>query len=207
MTGATPRGMVEAVDSDAITTGTGDQGESALFSGERLPKDDDLFEVLGTIDELASWLGLIKAALRSRLESGPRDLPRVADQIEAIQRDLQRIAAERATSPRSPLYAGLDPVGPEDVARLEGWQRAAAGSIRIPAGFAIPGATRLGAAADIARTVCRRLERRYVAAARRAAPERLAADVALRYLNRLSDYLFVVARRCDAEAPPGARQP
>ncbi len=191
------------VDPDALTTGTGDGGESGLYSGERLPKDDELFEVLGTVDELAAWLGLIKAELRRRPEpGGGRDCP-IVHQIEAIQSDLQRIAAEQATSRQSPLYARLDPVGAADLARLEGWQRAAARTVRLPEAFVIPGATRLGAAVDIARTVCRRLERRYVAHARRVCPERLAADFALRYLNRLSDYLFLVARSCEREAARG----
>ena len=67
-------------------------------------------------------------------------------------------------------------------------------SIPLPAGFIVPGVTRLGASIDIARTVCRRLERRFVAWMRKSAPDGLGSSVALRYLNRLSDYLFVLAR-------------
>ena len=179
---------------DAVTTGTGDQGESGLYSGERLPKDDELFEVLGTLDELASWLGLVKASLRHGLESGFQDSFPVPDHIERIQNDLYRIGAEAATSRGSPLFATLDPVGPADLERLEGWEKAVMKSIPLPQGFIVPGVTRLGAAVDIARTVCRRLERRFVAWLRRAAPDGLARSVPLKYLNRLSDYLFVVAR-------------
>lgn len=181
------------MDFDAVTTGTGDQGESGLYSGERLPKDDALFEVLGTIDELDSWLGLVKASLRRGLESGCSDRFPIPDQIEAIQRDLTRIAAEAATSRQSPLHATLDRVGSADVERLEGWEQAVVKSIPPPAGFVVPGATRLGATIDIARTVCRRLERRFVAHARRTGGE--GSSPALSYLNRLSDYLFVVARQ------------
>jgi cob(I)alamin adenosyltransferase len=183
------------VNFEAVTTGTGDQGESGLYSGERLPKDDQLFEVLGTLDELNSWLGLIKASLRHGLQSGYQDGFPVPDHIEAIQHDLYRIAAEAATSRESPLYATLSPVGPQDLARLEGWERAVMKSIPLPSGFVVPGVTRLGATIDIARTVCRRLERGFVAWKRRVASEGLATCVALRYLNRLSDYLFVIARR------------
>jgi cob(I)alamin adenosyltransferase len=182
------------VEFDAVTTGTGDQGESGLYSGERLAKDDELFEVLGTLDELSSWLGLVKASLRHGLESGYQDSFAVPDHIEKIQNDLYRIGAEAATSRRSPLFATLDPVGPEDLARLEGWEKAVMKSIPLPNDFIVPGITRLGAAIDIARTVCRRLERRFVAWARRAAPGDPVVSVALRYLNRLSDYLFVAAR-------------
>ncbi len=185
------------MDFDAVTTGTGDGGESGLYSGERLPKDDELFEVLGTIDELTSWLGLIKASLRHGLESGYQDRFPIPDQIEAIQHDLYRIAAEAATSQGSPLHATLSLVGADDLARLEGWERAVIKSIPLPRGFVVPGVTRLGATLDIARTVCRRLERRFVALARRAPAA--ASRPALRYLNRLSDYLFVVARHYEKD--------
>ena len=183
------------MDFDAVTTRTGDQGESGLYSGERLPKDDELFEVLGTIDELSSWLGLIKASLRHGLESGYQDRFPVPDHIEAIQRDLYRIGAEAATTQGSELYATLSLVGPDDVARLEDWERGLIRSIPLPGDFIVPGATRLGATIDIARTVCRRLERRLVALARRerGGPCPVSGAV-LRYVNRLSDYLFVVAR-------------
>jgi len=67
-------------------------------------------------------------------------------------------------------------------------------SIPLPKDFIVPGVTRLGSTIDIARTVCRRLERRFVAWLRRTAPGSLAANAALKYLNRLSDHLFVLAR-------------
>ncbi len=182
------------VDFEAVTTGTGDQGESGLYSGERLPKDDELFEVLGCMDELNSWLGLIKASLRHGRESGFQDAFPVPDHLEQVQSNLYRIAAEAATSRDSPLYASLDPLGPGDLAKLEGLEKAVMKSIPLPAGFIVPGVTRLGASIDIARTVCRRLERRFVAWMRKSSPEGLGSSVALRYLNRLSDYLFVLAR-------------
>jgi cob(I)alamin adenosyltransferase len=182
------------VDFDAVTTRTGDQGESGLYSGERLPKDDELFEVLGTMDELSSWLGLIKASLRHGLESGYQDRFAVPDQLETIQNDLYRFAAEAATSKQSPLYATLNPLAPADLERLESWERAVMKTIPLPKGFIVPGVTRLGATIDIARTVCRRLERRMVAWSRSGPAGGPASSVALRYVNRLSDYLFVLAR-------------
>jgi cob(I)alamin adenosyltransferase len=182
------------VDFDAVTTRTGDQGESGLYSGERLPKDDELFEVMGTMDELNSWLGLVKASIRHGLESGYVDRFPVADQVETAQRNLYRIAAEIATSRESALYATLDRVSDRDLAELEEKEKAILKTIKLPAGFVTPGVTRLGASIDVARTVCRRLERRFVAYLRKTAPADLSASVSLRYLNRLSDYLFVLAR-------------
>ena len=143
---------------DSVTTGPGDSGDSGPFSGERLPKDDPLFDLLGCLDELASWLGLIKAAVRHGLEVGFQDRYAVDEQLERIQRHLHHIMAEAATSPASELYSGLPLVNEEDLRLLERYEADLMESVTIPEAFIVPGGTRLGATIDIARTVCRRAE-------------------------------------------------
>jgi cob(I)alamin adenosyltransferase len=180
---------------DSVTTGTGDSGDSGTFSGERLPKDDALFELLGGLDELASWLGLIKAAVRHGLEVGFQDRQAVDEQLERIQRHLHHIMAEAATSPDSELYRSLPLVSEEDLRLLERQEAAHMESVTIPEAFIVPGATRLGATIDIARTVCRRAERAFVRWTRAGGISgRPATELGLKYVNRLSDYLFVLAR-------------
>ena len=177
------------MDFDAVTTRAGDSGRSGAYSGEQLAKDDPLFEFLGTLDELNSWLGLIKAAVRHGLEVGFQDALSSDRHIDAVQRNLHRIAAQTATSPQSELYKALDPLTAADLSALEGQEKALISATKIDEDFIVPGGTRLGATIDIARTVCRRAERRYVTWLQgRDLP------IPLKYLNRLSDYLFVLAR-------------
>jgi cob(I)alamin adenosyltransferase len=183
---------------DSVTTGTGDSGDTGTFSGERLPKDDSLFDLLGSLDELASWLGLIKAAVRHGLEVGFQDRHPVDEQLERIQRHLHHIMAEAATSPESELYRSIPLVSEADLAHLERHEAANMETVTIPEEFVVPGATRLSATIDIARTVCRRAERAFVRWIRtNGIEDRPATAVGLKYVNRLSDYLFVLARTYD----------
>ena len=180
---------------DSVTTGTGDRGESGTYTGERLPKDDLLFELLGSLDELNSWLGLIKAAVRHGLEVGFQDKYSTDEELEAVQRCLHRISAEAATAPGSELYATLPLMSEAELDRLEQSEQAHMASVPMPNDFILPGGTRLGATIDIARTVCRRAERCFVRWLRAGGREgRTAVEISLRYLNRLSDFLFVLAR-------------
>jgi cob(I)alamin adenosyltransferase len=163
-----------------IYTKTGDAGETGLFGGGRAPKDDLRIEAYGTVDELNAFLGLAvrhctSADLKSRLER--------------VQGELFQVGADLAT----PLDAKTDYITRLDEApiqRLESeideWEAV------LPAltSFILPGGSQPGAVLHIARTVCRRAERRAVALAR---AETINPHI-IRYLNRLSDWLFVLAR-------------
>ena len=179
---------------DVVTTGTGDSGETGTYSGERLPKDHALFELLGAVDELNSWLGLIKAAIRHGLEVGFQDAYANEDMLDIVQTSLYRLMGVVATKPDSELYKTLAPLGPGDLGQLEEQEKLHLKGVQISEGFVNPGGTRLGASIDIARTVCRRSERRLVTWLKETRPGELADSWALKYLNRLSDYLFVLAR-------------
>ncbi|MBL8968133.1 MAG: cob(I)yrinic acid a,c-diamide adenosyltransferase [Spirochaetaceae bacterium] len=160
----------------SIVTKTGDEGLTSLWSGERVWKDDMRVEAYGTVDELSSFLGLARHSCAQ---------PETLSAIEAIQRDLVRVAAELASRGQpftKPLVAA-------DEERLT--KATEALEKRIPlTGFVLPGMTPGSAALDVARTVARRAERLVVALAR----EVEVGDPLRRYLNRLSDYLFMLAR-------------
>ena len=157
-------------------TRTGDDGTTGLLSDERVAKDDPRVEAYGTVDELSSFLGAARHAC---------SLAEVGSAIEEIQAILFRVAGELA-SPGIPFD---QPIGDQDEVFVA--QRTAALEERIPLrGFVLPGTTPGSAALDVARTVARRSERRIVSLAREAD-----VSVPLRnFMNRLSDYLFMLAR-------------
>ncbi len=159
-----------------IVTKTGDDGLTGLWSGERVRKDDLRVEAYGTIDELDSVLGEAKHWIKRK------DCRKI---VEEIQKDLYRVAGQLAT--RSGNFAS--PVTDEDEQRLGAFVDRYEAEIPLT-GFVIPGSNVQSAKLDIARTVCRRAERRIVALA-------WDADVPSplrRYVNRLSDLLFMLAR-------------
>jgi cob(I)alamin adenosyltransferase len=163
-----------------IVTKTGDEGLTSLWSGERVWKDDLRVEAYGTLDELSSALGLARHAAR---------LPEVLEAIERIQRDLVRAGGELAS--RGQAFSS--PILPEDE---EGITRLVEElELRVPlSGFVLPGMTEASAGLDLARTIARRAERRIVALARDAE----VGEPLRRYVNRLSDLLFMLARAEEA---------
>ncbi|HEY8849028.1 MAG TPA: cob(I)yrinic acid a,c-diamide adenosyltransferase [Thermoanaerobaculia bacterium] len=155
-----------------IYTRTGDSGETSLFGGSRVAKNDPRIEAYGTIDELNSTVGVARASW----PSSPID-----KQLGAIQSDLFDIGAHLA-APGNDRFAGVEP------RRIEELERAIdAMESELPplTSFIIPGGSLAAAQLHVARTVCRRAERRVVA---------LEDTATVAYLNRLSDYLFVAAR-------------
>ena len=168
-----------------ITTRTGDAGDTGLGDGARVPKDSARIHALGDIDELNSALGLVLA----------EELPEAvrAALLEA-QHDLFDLGGELSI-PRHKLLRE------EQVARLE--QALEAWNADLPAlkEFILPGGSRAAAAAHLARTTCRRAERSVVALAR--AETAGVTSEARRYLNRLSDLLFVAGRVLNRHAGRG----
>lgn len=169
-----------------IYTRTGDAGQTSLFDQTRISKADPRVDAYGEIDELNAWLGFVRA---SGLDD---DLDQAVVQI---QRDLFALGAQLADpadrlSDRVTKAALAD----DDVARLESlidWLETELPPLRR---FILAGGSAPGAALHVARTVCRRAERRMVALAPPVAP------VLIRYVNRLSDLLFVLARAVNRRA-------
>lgn len=172
-----------------IYTKKGDDGSTGLLYGTRVSKADPAAEAYGTVDETVADLGVARALAKEPL--------RVL--LLQLQRDLFVVGADLATNPaqRSKLEPGVSLVTPEMAERLEGEIDAAVERHPLPNEFIVPGATPASAALDVARATCRRAERRAVAL-RESGSE--VNPEALRYLNRLSDLLFVLAR---AEAGEG----
>ena len=169
-----------------IYTRTGDAGETSLFDGTRVKKHDGRVDAYGEVDETNAWIGLARA---SRLDA---DLD--ADLVR-IQRDLFALGAQLA-DPADKIAARVTKatIGDADVARLEGVIDRLETGLPPLRRFILAGGTPSGAALHVARTVCRRAERRMVALQPPVDP------VLLRYVNRLSDLLFVLARAVNHRA-------
>jgi cob(I)alamin adenosyltransferase len=166
-----------------IYTRKGDGGETSLLYGVRVAKSDARCEAYGTIDEAVSTLGLARSLCR----------PEVKDILLALQRDLFMVGTELATPPEhyAELAAKGKTVKPEMVHRLEGLIDDFETRVEMPREFIIPGACASSAALDVARTVVRRAERRIVALKE---VGQLVNEEVLKYLNRLSDLIFTLAR-------------
>ena len=172
-----------------IYTRTGDAGLTALGSGERVPKHSLRIAAYGTVDEANAFIGA------ARLEVG-KTHPDVDAMLGRIQNDLFDLGAdltmpERAGGARPPLR-----VSDAQVERLESEIDAMNGELQPLRSFVLPGGSEAAAALHIARTVCRRAERCMVELAGQ--PGETVSAVALKYINRLSDLLFVASRYVNA---------
>jgi cob(I)alamin adenosyltransferase len=162
----------------SVSTKTGDKGTSGLANGQRIPKDNLVFEVLGTLDELSSWIGLIITKLDDHFFTHKTFLL-------TTQENLFHLGAELALSPKTRL-------SPHALRTLESrseklQQQMSANWTTL---FIYPGGSESAAYVDITRTVCRRLERVIV----QLNNHQEVRPVSLKYINRLSDYLYVL--RC-----------
>jgi cob(I)alamin adenosyltransferase len=166
-----------------VYTRLGDRGETGLVGGQRVPKDSARIEAYGTVDELNAFVG---AARVTALETGAAELGAM---LLRVQHELFNLGSILATLPED-VHPKQARVTDAEVARLEAEMDRA--NVDLPAlrSFVLPGGSRLNAELHICRTVCRRAERACVTLARleTAPPE------AVRYLNRLSDALFVWSR-------------
>ena len=178
-----------------IYTGKGDDGTTGLFYGGRVPKDDHGPEAYGTVDEAVSAMGVARAAATAVGDEA------TAARILERQREMFALAAELATGPenRSKLQPGVSRVSPEMVAGLEAEIDAIVDASGAPTEFVVPGGHPVAAALDVARTVVRRAERRTVTHLAFAGEH---DSVAVPYLNRLADYLYMLARAVEGEWVP-----
>lgn len=178
-----------------IYTKLGDDGSTGLLYGGRVSKADPATEVYGTTDEAVAVLGLARAL---------SDDPRVKEEILGLQRELFVVGADLAANPkeRAKLEPGVSLVTAAMAERLEGRIDELVAGYPLPTAFVVPGANPVAATLDVARSVVRRAERRVVEV--RDAGSESTEDV-LRYLNRLSDLLFVLARSVAVEPEPSSR--
>ena len=171
--------------------GSGDRGITSLLSGERVPKSHLRVDACGEVDELSSVLGACAAAL----SPAHTDLQR---EIQGVQSDLLHIGAWLATSPGSPTRQMLRTISPGRLREIEDAIDRLEAELPPLQSFLLPGGHATAAWAHIARTVCRRAERRVQSLAAEAeVPVTESAEGILPYLNRLSTYLFALARYCN----------
>jgi cob(I)alamin adenosyltransferase len=161
-------------------TGRGDDGYTGLLGKERVPKYDPRPEAYGTVDEVQAVLGLVRA-------SGCT--PRCSEILLAIQRDLYALMAELAAAgdAGSPFSGSITAA---HVDQLETWIAEMEAQVEMPKEFVVPGDSRPGATLHVARTVTRRAERGAVHLYHQ---QLLGNELVVRYLNRLSSLLFVLA--------------
>jgi cob(I)alamin adenosyltransferase len=178
----------------SIYTKTGDEGDTGLFGGGRVAKNDIRVTAYGEVDELNAAIGTATAL-------DPRDFE--AALLESIQRDLLAVGGQLATPDPAKVAKALDKARLSDdrIKELEDTIDAADRELDPLRAFVLPGGTPKAAALHQARTICRRAERRVVALAR----EQPVAPVILVYLNRLSDVLFTLARLANQRAGTGDR--
>jgi cob(I)alamin adenosyltransferase len=171
-----------------VYTRTGDRGETALVGGKRVPKDAARIEAYGTVDELNAALGLARAFNAERLAEGEGH--RWLDEtLRRLQNELFDLGSELAT-PEDAVYEGMHRIGDTEVRELERLIDQCQKELPPLKSFVLPGGGRIGAALHQARTICRRAEREILRLSR-AEPM---AEWPLRYVNRLSDLLFVLSR-------------
>lgn len=163
-----------------IYTRTGDTGETSLFDNSRVSKADPRVDAYGEVDELNAALGVVRSAALD---------PDLEEALIRIQRDLFAVGAQLA-DPRDRLAARVTKafIGNDDVTRLEQLIDRVEQEVPPLTRFILPGGTMAGASLHLARTICRRAERRIVSLSPQ--PDLLL----IRYMNRLSDLLFVLAR-------------
>ncbi len=162
-----------------IYTGKGDQGESSLFGGRRVPKSSPRLQAVGDVDELNTVIGLI-------LSEGP--VPEVQEVLRELQPKLFVLGADLATP--AGAKAVIERIGSGEIRRLEEWIDLFEESLPPLRHFILPGGSRPGALLHMARAVCRRAERSVVACAQ----QEPVSEEGMVWLNRLSDLLFVLAR-------------
>lgn len=166
-----------------VYTKTGDNGTTSLVGGKRVSKCDPRVEAYGTVDELNSHVGLL-AEYANSVD------PAIYTQMKSIQDDLFSIQTLLATEDGA-LYAKMPQVSDDDIRRLEQWIDSTEASLPKLRSFVTAGGSVAGAQAHVARCVCRRAERRVVEMSQHCPVE----PVLMHYLNRLSDYLFVISRK------------
>src|SRR5215475_2732238 len=171
-----------------VYTRTGDQGETALVGGRRVPKDSPRIESYGTLDELNAVIGLARVFNAEQLDRDPAHR-RLDEILRRLQNELFDLGSELATPPDA-AYEGMFRVGASEVTALEKLMDECQKELPPLKSFVLPGGGRVGGFLHQARTVCRRAERRVLALSR----TEPIGEWPLKYVNRLSDLLFVLSR-------------
>ncbi len=172
-----------------IYTRTGDGGQTHLGDGSRADKSSARIELYGEVDELNSIIGLVRASLGDPPYARRKAARRLDAMLEGLQQELFDLGAELATPPGA-AHPQMQRMGEEHTRGLEVWMDEMQPDLPPLESFVLPGGGQAGALLHLARTVCRRAERTVTTLVRKRGAEAATA----RYLNRLSDLLFVQSR-------------
>jgi cob(I)alamin adenosyltransferase len=172
-----------------IYTKTGDDGTTGLLGGSRVRKSEQRIDCYGNVDELNAFVGWATVAAAS----GEKEL---LEALRAVQADLFVIGSHLAVADGTPPPSSLPTLDESIIARLEMQIDAAVAQLPALRTFVLPGGSELASRLHIARTICRRAERRLV----QFAADRPVSPTILTYLNRLSDWLFVQARHANQQS-------
>ena len=171
-----------------IYTKTGDKGTTSLVGGQRVPKNDVRLNAYGTVDELNSFLGLLRAKAADRADK---------DMLFAIQNKLFAVGANLATDRAMTALSPASLIEDSDIEQLEHWIDDMNGVLPPLREFIVYGEDELSALCHVCRVVARRAEREIISVGQ----ELTVDENIVRYMNRLSDFLFVMARmftkKCD----------
>ena len=165
-----------------ISTKTGDDGRTSLYQGSRVSKDDLRMEICGSLDELGSFIGLVKAESKDK---------KLKSLLELIQKDLVIICSCAATPALSQSRLKKE-ITKREVERIESLIQGLEKKAKKIKSFCLPGKSRISAYFDIVRVITRRVERRVVSAMSK---KLIKNRHILVYLNRLSDLFFLLARK------------
>lgn len=170
-----------------IYTKTGDKGETSLFTGQRVPKTDPFIEALGAVDECNSAIGTALSLLPTT-----NKMQSIQEQLKTIQHALFDVGAAVATPRTRAISSKLKKTrfDEQEIEQLEKWMDEMETELPPLKAFILPGGHPAGAALHLARSICRRSERRVLPLYR----DSEVTDTVLIYLNRLSDYLFFASR-------------
>lgn len=171
-----------------VYTRTGDQGTTSLVGGTRVAKDDARLEAYGTVDELLAHVAL----LRDSMNAYP-DLQPLQEELLTILDHLMRVSAHLAAEESATKY--LPVMNPEQISFLEQAIDRMQESLPKIDKFTLPGGDPLVSLCHVARTICRRAERRIVSLSK----EHTVNECVAKYINRLSDYLYVLGRKISSE--------
>jgi cob(I)alamin adenosyltransferase len=166
-----------------IVTKKGDTGTSKMLSGKTVSKSDVRLCALGTLDELTSVLGLARSFCKDKI---------LCSQIRSLQINLIRLAAELSSCGRMP--SNIEPTGEKHIKDLEREISTLEDKIKLPPSLILPGGSSVSSALDMARSISRRMEREIVMAKEE---KDCYSGSMLIYINRLSDYLFLLARHAE----------
>lgn len=169
-----------------IYTKTGDKGQTSLYGGTRISKASARVESYGNIDELNSFIGVAKSYIENQ---------EAINQLKKIQFDLFTVGSESATPADKLMLANGKSrlpliISEDEITELENWMDAMEGHLEPLQYFILPGGGKAATSLHVARTVCRRAERSLIFLSE---SEEIRPEL-IKYLNRLSDYLFVLAR-------------